>query len=91
MHVIKILILFYFITYFIKASEYSNFHRVTNPNKFEIEGHLVIGSSGQTVQDVLRFTNLDNPIDIMDKILDWGHLIPSAPDTIGKFNIIKII
>jgi DNA polymerase delta subunit 2 len=57
---------------------------MTNPNKFEIEGHLMIGSSGQTVQDVLRFTNLDNPIDIMDKILDWGHLIPSAPDIIRK-------
>ncbi|XP_025405480.1 DNA polymerase delta subunit 2 [Sipha flava] len=67
---------------FPKASEYTSFHRMTNPNKFEIEGHLMIGSSGQTVQDVLRFTNLDNPIDIMDKILDWGHLIPSAPDTI---------
>lgn len=45
----------------------------------------MIGSSGQTVQDVLRFTNLENPIDIMDKILDWGHQIPSAPDTVRKY------
>jgi len=66
---------------FPKACEYSSFHRVTNPNQFEIEGRLVIGSSGQTVQDVFRFTNLEDPIDIMDKILDWGHQIPSAPDT----------
>lgn len=47
----------------------------------------MIGSSGQTIQDVFRFTNLEDPIDIMDKILDWGHQIPSAPDTIRKFSI----
>jgi len=70
---------------FLKAAGFSNLHRVTNPNQFEIEGHLIIGSSGQTVQDVLRFTNLEDPIDIMDKILDWGHQIPSAPDTIRKY------
>jgi len=46
----------------------------------------VIGSSGQTIQDVLRFTNLENPIDIMEKILDWGHQIPSAPDTVREYN-----
>jgi len=45
----------------------------------------VIGSSGQTIQDVLRFTNLEDPIDIMDKILDWGHQIPSAPDTMRMY------
>ncbi|VVC35969.1 Hypothetical protein CINCED_3A012978 [Cinara cedri] len=67
---------------FPKASEYSGLHRVTNPNQFEIEGRLMIGSSGQNIQDVLRFTNLEDPIEIMDKILDWGHQIPSAPDTI---------
>ncbi|XP_060854060.1 DNA polymerase delta subunit 2 [Rhopalosiphum padi] len=67
---------------FPKASEYSSLHRVTNPNQFEIEGHLIIGSSGQAVQDVLRFTSLEDPIDIMDRILDWGHQVPSAPDTI---------
>lgn len=50
----------------------------------------MIGSSGQTVQDILRFTNLDDPIDIMDNILDWGHQIPSAPDTIRKYHF-KII
>jgi len=70
---------------FPKASEYSSFHRVTNPNQFEIESRLVIGSSGQTVQDVLRFTNLEDPIDIMDKILDWGHQMPSAPDTLSCY------
>lgn len=43
-----------------------------------------MGSSGQNIQDVLRFTHLEDPIDIMDKILDWGHQVPSAPDTICK-------
>lgn len=59
-------------------------NRVTNPNQFEIEGHLVVGSSGQNIQDVFRFTNLEDPIDIMSKILEWGHQMPSAPDTIRK-------
>lgn len=51
----------------------------------------MIGSSGQNIQDVLRFTNLEDPIDIMDKILDWGHQIPSAPDTIRKYFILCIL
>ncbi|XP_050433902.1 DNA polymerase delta subunit 2 [Adelges cooleyi] len=67
---------------FPKTSEYSSLHRVTNPNKFEIEGNLIMGSSGQTVQDVQRFSNLEDPLDIMGKILEWGHQIPSAPDTL---------
>ncbi|XP_050545286.1 DNA polymerase delta subunit 2 [Daktulosphaira vitifoliae] len=67
---------------FPKTSEYSNFHRVTNPNKFELEGNLIMGSSGQTVQDIQRFSNLVDPIEILEKILEWGHQIPSAPDTL---------
>lgn len=55
---------------------------MTNPNKFELEGNLIMGSSGQNVQDIQRFSNLDDPIDIMEKILEWGHQIPSAPDTL---------
>jgi len=50
----------------------------------------VIGSSGQSVHDVFRFTNLEDPIDIMDKILDWGHQVPSAPDTMRKYYFQKI-
>ena len=58
---------------------------VTNPYLFEIAGRLVLGTSGQNVDDVLRNTSISCPLDAMAAILNWSHLAPTCPDTLGCF------
>ena len=41
--------------------------------------------SGQTVSDILRNSELTGPLEAMERCLTWGHLAPTAPDTIGCY------
>ncbi|KAH8428653.1 DNA-directed DNA polymerase delta subunit POL31 [Aspergillus melleus] len=74
------------------------FDSVTNPWEGDIEGWRVWGSSGQNVDDVLRyldFADEDGNIDtngdgearvrIMEAMLRWRCGVPTAPDTIWSY------
>ena len=50
----------------------------------------VLGTSGQPVEDIYRYSSLDDSLDILDKTLTWGHIAPTAPDTLGKAEVIKL-
>lgn len=73
------------------------FDSVTNPWEGDVEGWRLWGSSGQNVDDVLRyldFADEDGNVDtngdgearvrIMDAMLRWRCGVPTAPDTICK-------
>jgi DNA polymerase delta subunit 2 len=73
------------------------FDSVTNPWEGDVEGWRLWGSSGQNVDDVLRYLNFadeDGNIDtngdaeerlrIMEAMLRWRCGVPTAPDTICK-------
>jgi len=61
-------------------------HCVTNPYDFSVDGVRILGSSGQLVSDVVRFTSgLDNHLDVLEKTFVAGHLAPTAPDTLGCY------
>ena len=57
-------------------------HRAPNPHAFTLDGKRFVGTSGQNIMDMLRFTELDGPIECLSKALQWQHLAPSAPDTL---------
>ncbi|PLB54512.1 DNA polymerase delta subunit 2 [Aspergillus steynii IBT 23096] len=74
------------------------FDSVTNPWEGDVEGWRLWGSSGQNVDDVLRyldFADEDGNIDtngdgearirIMEAILRWRCGVPTAPDTIWSY------
>ncbi|KAL4810961.1 DNA polymerase alpha/epsilon subunit B-domain-containing protein [Aspergillus unguis] len=74
------------------------FDSVTNPWEGDVEGWRVWGSSGQNVDDVLRyldFADEDGNIDkdgdvearirIMDAMLRWRCAVPTAPDTLWSY------
>ena len=50
----------------------------------------LLGTSGQPVDDIYKFSQLDDRLEILENTLKWGHLAPTAPDTIGQqmFNIL---
>jgi len=59
---------------------------VTNPYDFVLDGVRLLGTSGQPVADVLKFTSgLDNHLAVLEATLVAGHLAPTAPDTLGCY------
>ncbi|KAL4929946.1 DNA-directed DNA polymerase delta subunit POL31 [Aspergillus undulatus] len=74
------------------------FDSVTNPWEGDVEGWRLWGSSGQNVDDVLRYLdfadedgNVDTESDvearirIMEAMLRWRCGVPTAPDTIWSY------
>lgn len=70
---------------FPESSKYKSFNQVPNPYKCSLGGLTVLGSSGQPIRDILRFSELKDPLDALESCLKWSHLAPTAPDTLGCF------
>lgn len=70
---------------FPKAGIYPTLHSVTNPHHCIIGGRQLLGTSGQNVKDIYRYSGLEDPLVIMEKLLTWGHLAPTAPDTLNCY------
>ncbi|KAG4303821.1 hypothetical protein PORY_002784 [Pneumocystis oryctolagi] len=54
----------------------------TNPAWLEIDGVKFLGSSGQTINDIYKYTNDYDKLSIMEYTLRWQHCAPTAPDTL---------
>ena len=59
--------------------------RATNPHEFTLGGVRVLGTSGQNINDLWRYTEIDSGLALMTATLLWGHLAPTAPDTLPCF------
>ncbi|XP_042241148.1 DNA polymerase delta subunit 2-like [Homarus americanus] len=68
-----------------KAAMYSTMQSVTNPYECEIGGRAFIGLSGQNVKDISRCSTLEDPLKVLEKLCEWGHLAPTAPDTLTAY------
>lgn len=79
------------------------FDNVTNPWEGYIDGWRLWGCSGQNVDDVLRYldfadengnTNGDGDgetsVQIMEAMLRWRCAVPTAPDTLCEFMILRL-
>eukprot|EP00246_Nothoceros_aenigmaticus_P018642 TRINITY_DN9842_c0_g1_i2.p1 TRINITY_DN9842_c0_g1~~TRINITY_DN9842_c0_g1_i2.p1 ORF type:complete len:444 (+),score=70.47 TRINITY_DN9842_c0_g1_i2:176-1507(+) len=67
------------------AAVYSTFHSATNPHQFELDGVQFLGSSGQCIDDLAKYSEGYDPLDFMERSLRWRHLAPTAPDTLGCY------
>lgn len=47
-----------------------------------IAGFPCLGISGEPIKDIVRYSKLDNTLEIMRKTLEWRHIAPTCPDTI---------
>ncbi|KAA6356297.1 MAG: putative DNA polymerase delta small subunit, partial [Streblomastix strix] len=59
--------------------KYSSFIPATNPHSELVNNMLIVGSSGQNLADIVRFSEYDH-ISALEMLLQWNHLCPSAPD-----------
>ncbi|KAK6529103.1 hypothetical protein TWF694_004319 [Orbilia ellipsospora] len=60
----------------------STFIQSTNPILCEIEGVTFLGTSGQTIDDIFKYVDGDDRLEMMEKTLRWRHIAPTAPDTL---------
>ncbi len=59
------------------------FQTTTNPYLFRYNGINFLGISGQNVDDIYRFSYLENRLDIAESTLRWRNIAPTAPDTLS--------
>lgn len=58
------------------------FQCVTNPYEFYIEDRLILGTSGQNVTNIQKYSHIEDSMDALKLIAKWSHLAPTAPDTL---------
>lgn len=61
---------------------------VPNPYIFDIYSNKTkskknfLGTSGENINSIMQYTDINEPILAMEKTIQWGHLAPLAPDTV---------
>ncbi|XP_050302842.1 DNA polymerase delta subunit 2 [Anthonomus grandis grandis] len=70
---------------FPESAQYKSFNQVTNPYHCELDNLKLMGSSGQPVRDIMRFSDITDSLEAMECCFTWNHLAPTAPDTLGCF------
>ena len=45
----------------------------------------MLGTAGQGVDDVYRYSTQEGRLSILEYTLRWAHLFPTAPDSLGCF------
>ncbi|KAJ9596901.1 hypothetical protein L9F63_012082 [Diploptera punctata] len=70
---------------FPQASLYKTFHGVTNPYECEIGGRRILGTSGQPIDDIAKFSKTSDPLNMLQNTLEWAHLAPTCPDTLSTY------
>lgn len=68
-----------------QTTSLSSLTRCTNPHACEIDGVQFLGTSGQNVDDVSRYSTFESPTDILENMLQWRHIIPTAPDSLAAY------
>lgn len=67
-----------------KSSRLESFKSTTNPWIGKIEERIIIGTSGQSINDIMKATGETDisPIEWLERTLLWRHMCPTAPDTL---------
>ncbi|KAL3715856.1 hypothetical protein ACJRO7_007587 [Eucalyptus globulus] len=67
------------------SSAYNTFKSCTNPHCFELDNIRFLGTSGQNIDDLDKYSEAKNKLEFMERTLKWRHLAPTAPNTLGCY------
>ncbi|XP_068130855.1 DNA polymerase delta subunit 2 isoform X1 [Hyperolius riggenbachi] len=70
---------------FPQSAPYSTLQLVTNPYEADIDGVRFLGSSGQNISDIFKYSKMEDYLEILEWTLQVRHLCPTAPDTLGCY------
>ncbi|KAK9330750.1 DNA polymerase alpha/epsilon subunit B-domain-containing protein [Lipomyces starkeyi] len=63
----------------------SSFRSVSNPCWWDIEGLRILGTGGQPIDDIFKYIEGDDRLQMMETCLRWQHCAPTAPDTLWSY------
>lgn len=67
------------------STAYPTLQLTTNPYEASIDSLRFLGTSGQNVSDIQKYSSMDGHLDILENTLRLRHLAPTAPDTLGCY------
>ncbi|KAK4777529.1 hypothetical protein SAY87_017716 [Trapa incisa] len=70
---------------FPSSAAYNTFRSCPNPHCFEIDGVKFLGTSGQNIHDLEKYSEAKDKLEFMERTLKWRHLAPTAPNTLGCY------
>ncbi len=65
------------------------FDSVTNPWEGDIDGWRMMGNGGQPIDDIFKYVEGDERLEMMENLLRWRCGAPTAPDTLCKLPYIS--
>jgi DNA polymerase delta subunit 2 len=60
------------------------FHSTTNPWQGDIDGWRMMGTGGQPVDDIFKYVDGIERLEMIENLLRWRCIAPTAPDTLCK-------
>ena len=70
---------------FPQSSRCTGFHSRPNPYCASISGKRILGTSGQNIDNVIKCSSLEGEMSALRKTMEWRHVAPTAPDTLGCY------
>ncbi|KAL5739704.1 hypothetical protein ACOSP7_028598 [Xanthoceras sorbifolium] len=70
------------------AASYNTFRSCTNPHCFELDNIRFLGTSGQNIDDLQKYSEAKDKLEFMERTLRWRNLCPTAPNTLGCYPFI---
>ncbi|CAN1307131.1 DNA polymerase delta small subunit [Linum perenne] len=70
---------------FPSASSYNTFRSCTNPHCFELDKIRFLGTSGQNIEDMGKYSEAKDELEFMERTLKWRHMAPTTPNTLGCY------
>ncbi|XP_050226360.1 DNA polymerase delta small subunit [Mercurialis annua] len=67
------------------SAAYNTFRSCTNPHSFELDNVRFLGTSGQNIDDLEKYSEAKDKLEFMERTLKWRHLAPTAPNTLGCY------
>uniref|UniRef100_A0A7C9ENC8 Uncharacterized protein n=1 Tax=Opuntia streptacantha TaxID=393608 RepID=A0A7C9ENC8_OPUST len=67
------------------SSVYNTFSSCTNPHCFELDNIRFLGTSGQNIEDLEKYSEAKDKLEFMERTLRWRHIAPTAPNTLGCY------
>ena len=67
------------------------FDSVTNPWEGDVDGWRIMGNAGQPIDDVFKYVEGDDRLEMIEHLLRWRCGAPTAPDTLCKFSARELI
>uniref|UniRef100_M4DK66 DNA polymerase delta small subunit n=1 Tax=Brassica campestris TaxID=3711 RepID=M4DK66_BRACM len=67
------------------SAPYNTFRSCTNPHSFDVDNIRFLGTSGQNIDDLDKYSEAESKLDFVERTLRWRHLAPTAPNTLGCY------